>query len=40
MHTNLILLFKPAVYSSTLVMYFLKVYSIKLFYAEILTVTL
>ena len=39
MHANLILLFKPALYSSTLV---IKVSesNIKLFYAEILTVTL
>ena len=38
-HANLILLFKPALYSSTLVT---KVFesSIKLLYAEILTVTL
>ena len=35
MHTNLIFLFKHALYSSTLVIKFLKV-----FYAEILTVTL
>ena len=37
-HANLILLFKPALYSSTLV---IKVFesSIKLFYAKILTVT-
>ena len=39
MHTNLILLFKPALYSSTLVMILFKS-SINLFYAEILTVTL
>ena len=37
-HTNLILLFKPALYSSTLVMILFKS-SMKLFYAEILTVT-
>ena len=39
MHANLIFLFKPALYSSTLV---IKLFdsSIKLFYAEILTVTL
>ena len=39
MHGNLIFLFKPALYSSTLV---IKVFesSIKLFYAEILTVVL
>ena len=39
MHANVILQFKPALYSSTLV---IKVFesSIKLFYAEILTVTL
>ena len=37
MHTNLILLFKPALYSSTLMMILCKS-SIKLFYAEILTV--
>ena len=39
MHTNLILLFKLALYSSTLVMILFK-NSIKLFYAETLTVTL
>ena len=39
MHANLIHLFKPALYFSTLV---IKLYesSIKLFHAEILTVTL
>ena len=36
-HANVILLFKPALYSSTLVIKFES--SIKLFYAEILTVT-
>ena len=39
MHTNLILLFKSALYFSTLVMILFK-NSIKLFYAETLTVTL
>ena len=39
MHANLIRLFKPALYSSTLVIKLFK-RSIKLFYAEILTVTL
>ena len=39
MHGNLILLFKLALYSSTLVIKLFKS-SIKLFYAEILTVTL
>ena len=34
MHTNLIILFKPALYSSTLVIKFFES-SIKLFYAEI-----
>ena len=38
-HANLILLFKPALYSSTLVIKVFKS-STKLFYAEILTVTL
>ena len=38
-HANLILLFKPALYSSTLVIEPFES-SIKLFYAEILTVTL
>ena len=38
MHANLILLFKPALYSSTLVIKLFES-SIKLFYAEILTVT-
>ena len=38
-HTNLILLFKPALYSSTLVVKAFES-SIKLFYAEIITVTL
>ena len=38
-HANLILLFKPALYSSTLVIKLFES-SIKLFYAEILTVTL
>ena len=37
MHVNLILLFKPALYSSTLVIKLFES-SIKLFYAEILTV--
>ena len=37
-HANLILLFKPALYSSTLVKKLFKS-SIKLFYAEILTAT-
>ena len=37
-HANLILLFKPALYSSTLVIKLFES-SIKLFYAEILTVT-
>ena len=39
MHANLILLFKPALYSSTLVIKLFES-SINLFYAEILTVTL
>ena len=39
MHVNLILLFKPALYSSTLVIKLFES-SINLFYAEILTVTL
>ena len=39
MHANLILLFKPALYSSTLVINFFES-SIKLFYAKILTVAL
>ena len=39
MHTNLILLFKPALYSSTLVIKLFES-SIKLFYAKILTVAL
>ena len=38
MHANLILLFKPTLYFSTLVIKYFK--NIKLFYAEILTVTL
>ena len=38
-HANLILLFKPALYSSTLVIKLFES-SIKLFYAEILTVAL
>ena len=37
-HANLIFLFKPALYSSTLVIKLFES-SIKLFYAEILTVT-
>ena len=39
MHANLIFLFKSALYSSTLVIKLFES-SIKLFYAEILTVTL
>ena len=39
MHVNLILLFKPALYSSTLVIELFES-SIKLFYAEILSVIL
>ena len=39
MHANLILLFKPDLYSSTLVIKLFES-SINLFYAEILTVTL
>ena len=39
MHANLILLFKPALYSSTLVIKHFES-SIKLFHAKILTVTL
>ena len=39
MHTNLILLFKPTLYSSILVIKLFES-SMKLFYAEILTVTL
>ena len=38
MHANLIFLFNPDLYSSTLVIKLLKV--VKLFYAEILTVAL
>ena len=38
-HVNLILLFKPTLYSSTLVIELFES-SIKLFYAEIITVTL
>ena len=38
-HANLILLFKPALYSSTLVIKLFES-SIKLFYAKILSVTL
>ena len=39
MHVNLILLFKPTLYSSTLVIKLFES-SIKLFYAKILIVTL
>ena len=39
MHANLILLFKPALYSSTLVIKLFES-SLKLFYTEILTVAL
>ena len=39
MHVNLILLFKPALYSSTLVIKHFES-SIKWFYAKILTITL